>query len=400
MVKTGAPPADRDRVTRRLLLPIAAALGLLWGAGAAAAASQPPAPAATVPAPPPAVPVTPATPAAPAVPATPTTPSVPATPATPATPASQAAWAAPAAKRLAAAGAWPELAGDDLSRDATRGDLDRALGAITGTRPASANPAAPATAWQSHLLVVRALGLEAERRGIARIAVDGGGVLRMPRFAGSEVLARELGLVYNQPASQDGRERAKGQPLRLADLAYMADRARGVSSWQRAGLARYRDIRLPAMSAQRLAVVQAAVSQVGQPYVWAGDWPGVRSPWGVQAHGGFDCSGLVWWAFKGSAGPSQMSLGSGLLGRTADAMAWERPAEREAADAALPGDLVFFGPKGPTSPRGSISHTGIALGGGWMIHSSGSRGGVSISWLPTYWPSATAWARRVAQLGA
>ena len=347
----------------------------------------------------PVAPVAP-TPATPAVPVTPTRPTTPTTPSPRAPRGSQDAWAAPSARRLATSGAWPELAGDDLSRDATRGDLDRAIGAITGTRPASPNPAAPATAWQSHLLAVRALGLEPERRGIARIAVDGGGVLRLPRFAGSEVLARELGLVYNQPSAQDGRERAKGQPLRLADLAYMADRARGVSSWQKAGLARYRDVRLPAMTPQRLAVVQAAVWQIGQPYVWAGDWPGVRSPWGAQAHGGFDCSGLVWWAFKGSAGPSQMSLGSGLLGRTADAMAWERPAEREPVAAALPGDLVFFGPKGPASPRGSISHTGIALGGGWMVHSSGSRGGVSITWLPTYWSSATAWARRVAQLGA
>ncbi|HTI35440.1 MAG TPA: NlpC/P60 family protein [Miltoncostaea sp.] len=392
-------------MTRRPLLPAVAALALLCGAGAgtAAAASQPPPPATSaVPAPPPTAP-TPAVPAAPATPATPATPAVPATPAAPAAPARKAspdAWAAPSAARLVAAGAWPELAGDDLSRDATRGDLDRAIGAITGTRPASPNPAAPATAWQSHLLVVRALGLEPERRGIARIAVDGGGVIRMPRFAGSEVLARELGLVYNQPSSQDGRERAKGQPLRLADLAYMADRARGVTPWQRAGLARYRDIRLPAMTPQRLAVVQAAVWQIGQPYVWGGDWPGVRSPWGAQAHGGFDCSGLVWWAFKGSAGPSQMSLGSDLRGRTADAMAWERPAEREPADAAEPGDLVFFGPKGPASPKGSISHTAIALGNGWMVQSSGSRGGVSITWLATYWPSATAWARRVAQLGA
>ena len=384
-------------MTRRILLPAAAALGLLWGAGTAAAASQPPAPVAPAP-PVPATPVAAAPPVAPA-PAVPAAPAAPA-PSGPVARPSQDAWAAPSAKRLVAAGAWPELAGDDLSRDATRADLDRAIGAITGTRPASANPSAPATAWQSHLLVVRALGLEAERRGIARIAVDGGGVLRMPRFAGSEVLVRELGLVHNQPSSLDGRERAKGQPLRLADLADMADRARGISPWQTAGLARYGDLRLPSMSPQRLAVVQAALWQIGQPYVWAGDWPGVRSPWGAQAHGGFDCSGLVWWAFKGSAGPSQMSLGSGLLGRTADAMAWERPAEREPAEAALPGDLVFFGPKGPASPRGSISHTGIALGDGWMVHSSGSRGGVSISWLPTYWPSATAWGRRVAQLGA
>ena len=33
------------------------------------------------------------------------------------------------------------------------------------------------------------------------------------------------------------------------------------------------------------------------------------------------------------------------------------------------------------------SHMSISLGNKWIIHSSGGRGGVSISWLPTYWPS-------------
>jgi hypothetical protein len=370
-------------VIRRILLPAVAALAALWGAGAAAAQSQPPPPPAAIP--------------APAVPA-PAPPPAPITPAPP-VPASLDAWAGPSAKRLVTEGLWPELATADLSRDATRGDLDRVVGIITGTAPASPNPAAAASAWTSHLLVIRALGLEAERRGIARIAVDGGAPMRLPRFAAGEVLARELGLVYNQPTARDGRERARGETLRLADLAFMADRARGIGAWQLERLARYRDIRLPAMSPQRLAVVQAAVWQIGQPYVWAGDWPGVRSPWGAQAHGGFDCSGLVWWAFKGSTGPSQMALGSGLLGRTADAMAFERPAERVPAAALAPGDLVFFGPAGPTSRRGTISHTGIALGNGWMVHASGSRGGVAISHLDDYWPSATAFGRHVAQLG-
>ena len=308
-------------------------------------------------------------------------------------------WARPAAKALMADGSWPELAGDGLSRDATRGDLDRALAILTGTPGASPDPTRPLSAWTGHLLVVRALGLRPEMRGIARIAIDGGGRLRLPRYAPSEILARELGFVYNQPSSRDARERSRRQTMRLADLVYMVDRARRVGSWQRATLARYREVRLPAMSTERLAVVQAALRQVGQPYVWGGDWPGVRSPWGAQRHGGFDCSGLVWWAFKGSAGSSQMSLGDGLLGRTADAMAFERPAEREPVAALAPGDLVFFGPKGPKSRRGSISHTAIAAGNGWIVQSSGSRGGVTLSHLDDYWPSATAFGRRVAQLG-
>ncbi len=354
-------------MTRRVLLPAAVALGALLGAGAAAAAPPPPPP----PAPAPAAPAT-----APAVPAAPLT--------TPATPSAGAdSWALPSARRLAAA--WPGLAADDLSRDATRGDLDRALGILTGSPRTSPDPAAPASAWTTNLQFVRALGLEAERRGIARIGVADGARIRLPRNGASEILAREAGLVYNRPSNQDGRERSRAETVRLADVVYALDRARALGSWQRARLARYRTVVLPAMSPQRLAAVQAALWQVGQPYVWAGDWPGVRSPWGAQAHGGFDCSGLVWWAYKGTTVAGRMGLGSGLAGRTADAMAFERPGERVAVDGLAPGDLVFFGAGGAKAKRGTIGHARIAAGGGWMVHSSGSRAGVSLSHLDDYW---------------
>jgi cell wall-associated NlpC family hydrolase len=45
-----------------------------------------------------------------------------------------------------------------------------------------------------------------------------------------------------------------------------------------------------------------------------------------------------------------------------------------------------------------VSHAGIALGNGWLIHSSGSRAGVTISNLATYWPSGLAFGRRVSAL--
>lgn len=373
-------------MTRRNLLPAVAALALVWGAGSAAAQSQPPPPPAPAPV------AAPAPTAAPAPFAAPVAPGPAATPRR-----GLDEWARPSARRLSAA--WPELAGADLSRDATRGDLDRAIGVLTGTAPASPDPAAPASAWTVNLTFVRALGLDAERRGIARLRTADGTRLRLPRYAASEILARELGLVYNRLSPQDGRERSRKEAVRLADIAYALDRARSVGPWQKARLARYRDIALPAMSPQRRAVAQAALWQVGQPYVWGGDWPGARSPWGAQAHGGFDCSGLVWWAFKGKTTASQMSLGTGLRGRTADAMAWESPGERVAIDRLTPGDLVFFGSAGPAARKGSIEHAGIALGNGWMVHSSGSRGGVALSHLEDYWPSATAFGRRVAQLG-
>lgn len=368
---------------------LAVTLALLALPPLAAGASQPSPPVSTV--------VVPAPAPAPTVPAPPVAAPPVTTPAP--VPSSPFDWARPAARTLAAAGVWPELATADLGRDATVADLDRAIGILRGRPVTSPDPTSPASAIVANLRFVRALGLEPERRGLMVLATADGRRLRLPSGFGSEVLARELGLVYNHPSTRDDLERGRREPVRLADIVGKLDRARRVSSWTRERLLRYRAIQLPAMSPQRLAVLQAAIAQVGQPYVWGGDWPGTRSPWGAQAHGGFDCSGLVWWAFKGAPGTSPLGLGADLVGRTADQMAFERRNERVPVAAAAPGDLVFFGPAGPKSKRGTIGHEGIALGNGWMIHSSGSRGGVAISHLEDYWPSATAFARRPAALG-
>jgi cell wall-associated NlpC family hydrolase len=397
-VKNGALVAETGSVHR--LIKVAIVLALLAVPPLAAAAPAPPVIIVTPPPAPPAP--TPTTPTAPAPPvAAPPAAAPPAAgpPVAKPVPPSPFDWARPAALRLAASGLWPELAAADLGRDATKADLDRAIGILRGRPVTSPDPASPATAIVANLRFVRALDLEPERRGLMALATADGQRLRLPSGFGSEILARELGLVYNYPAPRDDLERGRREPVHLADIVGKLDRARQVSSWTRQRLMRYRTIQLPAMSAQRLAIVQAAIAQVGQPYVWGGDWPGPHSPWGAQAHGGFDCSGLVWWAFKGAAGTSQMALGTDIVGRTADQMAFERPTEREPVAAAAPGDLVFFGPEGPKSKRGTIGHEGIALGNGWMIQSSGSRGGVAISFLEDYWPSATAFARRPAALG-
>jgi NlpC/P60 family len=398
-VKNGALVAETGRVPR--LITAAVVLALLAVPPLAAAAPAPPVIIVT-PAPPAPAPPTAPTPTAPAPPvAAPpvTTPPAVTPPAVKPVPASPFNWARPATLRLASSGLWPELATADLGRDATKADLDRAIGILRGRPVTSPDPASPATAIIANLRFVRALDLEPERRGLMALATADGQPLGLPSGFGSEILARELGLVYNYPASRDDLERGRREPVHLADIVGKLDRARQISSWTRQRLMRYRTIQLPAMPPQRLAIVQAAIAQVGQPYIWGGDWPGPHSAWGAQAHGGFDCSGLVWWAFKGATGTSQMALGTDIVGRTADQMAFERPGEREPVAAAAPGDLIFFGPEGPKSTRGTIGHEGIALGNGWMIQSSGSRGGVSISFLEDYWPSATAFARRPAALG-
>jgi cell wall-associated NlpC family hydrolase len=299
-------------------------------------------------------------------------------------------WARPAADRLVAAGLWPELAGADLGRDAVRADLDRAVAILTGLPAADPNPAAPASAWVVNRRFVAALGLEPERLALQALATDDGRRPPLPPNFGSEVLVRELGLVHNR--RRDDLERAMGEPVRLADLASMVDRALALTPEDRARAALFRDIRLPAMSAPRLAVVTAALSQVGQPYVWGGDWPTPGSPVGLQAHGGFDCSGLAWWAF------AQAGRGAALSRRTADHMAFERLRARSRVEALAPGDLVFFADRGRRARRGDVSHLGIVLGNGWMTQASGSRAGVSVTFLPEYWPEGQAFGRRMAEL--
>ena len=315
-------------------------------------------------------------------------------------------WARPAAVRLARDLDWPELRRVALGRPATRGALQRALrGLPSGGRtdfrvlavPSVPGPSAAGISLAgARRAFIRALGLETERRAIQSLATEDGAILDMPDDAGSEILARELGLVVNIPGPLERLERQADQPMRYADLVSMADAASRVDFWHLSRMARYGDIVLPAMAPKQLRVVQTAVGQIGTPYVWGGEWPGTDSPFGFQAAGGFDCSGLVWWAFSGPDDLRDSGLGDGLGWRTtADDIAFSRSAGKRVPIATTEaGDLVFFGPDGRRTKRGHISHVGIALGGGWMIHSSGSRGGVSISNLESYWTEGTAFARR------
>jgi cell wall-associated NlpC family hydrolase len=85
--------------------------------------------------------------------------------------------------------------------------------------------------------------------------------------------------------------------------------------------------------------VAAAESQLGVPYVWGGEAPGV----------GFDCSGLVQWAWR-QAGVS--------LPRTSGAQ-FAATTPVSVADLE-PGDLLFYGPSGS-------DHVAMYVGGGTMI---------------------------------
>ena len=87
-------------------------------------------------------------------------------------------------------------------------------------------------------------------------------------------------------------------------------------------------------------VVNTALAQVGKPYVW-----------GAAGPSAFDCSGLAVYAFKAAGRALPHSS------RTLSTMG------TQVSRAALqPGDLVFF-----YSP---VSHVGVYIGNGQMVHAS------------------------------
>jgi len=104
-------------------------------------------------------------------------------------------------------------------------------------------------------------------------------------------------------------------------------------------------------------VVQYAMSQLNTPYVWGGAAPG-----------GFDCSGLVMWAYAqvGVSLPhsSYAQYGMGV------------PVSK---DELQPGDLVFFD---------GLGHVGLYIGGGQFIHAPHTGDVVKISSLGEDWYSA------------
>jgi len=106
---------------------------------------------------------------------------------------------------------------------------------------------------------------------------------------------------------------------------------------------------LSSPAALRQAAVSNALSKLGKPYRWGASGPNA-----------FDCSGLVKWSF-GSAGRA--------LPRSSRAMA---SAGTPVSKANLqPGDLVFF--------YKPISHVGIYIGNGKIVHASNRKSPVKIS---------------------
>lgn len=102
----------------------------------------------------------------------------------------------------------------------------------------------------------------------------------------------------------------------------------------------------------RVSLVQYALQFVGNPYVWGG----------TSLTGGIDCSGFTMQVYA--------HYGIGLPHHAASQPGYGK---RISASEARPGDLFFYG-------SGSrISHVGIYIGNGQIVHASNARTGIKIS---------------------
>jgi cell wall-associated NlpC family hydrolase len=282
---------------------------------------------------------------------------------------------------------------DPLTQDELR---DLVTGLSEESPPPSPPPlgktGVPVTMAQLDGRLVRTLGFGDEAALFYQVAAAAG--LHPPARFGTEVVARLLGLRTNHPADQDDLERLPSDPAPRAEVAYSVARVLRLSDWELRSVEQAAAaFELPVLTPWQRRILTTAVGFIGFPYVWGGESELPISPFGIQARGGFDCSGFAWRVYKLQAYPGAPQLATTLRGRTAAAMAGEVPRRRRIKlDRLVPADLLFFGAGGRRARPAQIDHMAIYLGNGWLIQSS--RYGVALAPVAGWYDQRLAWGRR------
>ena len=129
----------------------------------------------------------------------------------------------------------------------------------------------------------------------------------------------------------------------------------------------------PVVDASADDVLISAIGLVGTPYRYGGNTP----------DSGFDCSGLIGYVYRNTAGIS-------LPRSTRELIQLRVPSVGR--DQLQSGDLVFFA----TSGGGQVSHAGIYVGEGRFVHAPSSGGTVRLDYLSqAYWQKSYLGAKRV-----
>jgi cell wall-associated NlpC family hydrolase len=287
----------------------------------------------------------------------------------------------------------PDIASFRPEDALTRGELAELTAGLTGVEQAApAAPDRPVTLAELDARLVRILGLQDAATAFAAGARAVG--LAPPGRFGPEAVARLLGLRTNHPAALDALELRPNDPVTRADVAFSVSRVLQLDPARiESARATAKTFVLPQLDTWQGRVLARAFAFVGFPYVWGGESEARDGPYGPQAQGGFDCSGFVWRVYKLRPFPGAAALADTLRGRTTYAMSGEvAPALRVRFADLRPGDVVFFGTKGPRSKPAQVDHMGIYAGGGWLVHSS--RFGTTVVPLAGWFRDRFAWARR------
>ncbi|MFS2223087.1 C40 family peptidase [Pantoea sp. B65] len=159
-----------------------------------------------------------------------------------------------------------------------------------------------------------------------------------------------------------GKKESEGEELTTASVST----ERGPLKMSKEHRVRYQKARETAMN--------KLMGQLGKPYTWGGTSPRT----------GFDCSGLVWYAYK--------DLVKFKVPRTANEMFHLRDAAQIKRESLEKGDLVFF----RINNRGAADHVGVYLGEGKFIQSPRTGKDIQISALSEeYWQRHYVGARRM-----
>jgi cell wall-associated NlpC family hydrolase len=168
------------------------------------------------------------------------------------------------------------------------------------------------------------------------------------RYRGLRAEVRRLIVARRQAeiaASRSAAAKAQALGANAANAPVAANDIGGVSSVDGPSAAA-----VPAPSSGAASAVTAAIGELGVPYV-----PGGASP------AGFDCSGLVSWAYA-QAGHPGLPHYSGAL--------WNAGTRITSPSELAPGDLVFFN---------SFDHVGMYIGGGQFVEAPHSGDVVKVS---------------------